>query len=643
MVNGLKDFELIMAEALAAGQRAELARFGGAAELVNLASQIGGSRFAPEFIKLAIVASKENEEWADRLMDFAASCFVQIEIDIVLMDATDIIDQARPLRDNIDDMVFRRFCDLAADATTAPMTRAVAMDGAIRWVAEDRTRQLLLTALLVSIQWVDHLHFSTRLIRSIGVAYSYWGEPLLIGRLRDLSSNEEVGDEAAFELGMCLLRDALITNCQPSALTAFDGARYWFARSYGRGQHRPEAVLYDCALAALLAFARAEPRSSVESRLIPLRQALFEVNAWHGCDDCSWLGSRHAAAVNWSFLAVNLGRLARHLDEPSWWDPAKVIEQYVIGAYSAGRSILRLNGEGAVEVIVRPRLRESIAPQSGLVYALETWLQHNPHHLNVGEVRALLSEIDSDGTETVPRMSDSLGKAFMDLTQSRTFSDGSSHAVVVAILDLITVHTGNITGCEHSILEQCLSQVSSHSDYAANSNGRRLFDVVLLCTIRFLHLRLEMSRAHDRAMGYLFEQDSGGLPHESELQLDYHRFMLSALGAGEIEVADVGSGRADVRFTLGAERLVTEVKREMNDSSFEHLASEYGGQSTDYQNVSVRLGFLLVLDLTHVPSEGTPHISSLVTLTQLTRRGEMLPRHVVIVKVPGRRLVPSKL
>lgn len=69
----------------------------------------------------------------------------------------------------------------------------------------------------------------------------------------------------------------------------------------------------------------------------------------------------------------------------------------------------------------------------------------------------------------------------------------------------------------------------------------------------------------------------------------------------------------------------------------------YAAQTTDYQNVSVRLGFLLVLDQTELRSQGTPHLRDLVRPCVASRAGEDEGRLVVVVKVPGRRLRPSDL
>jgi hypothetical protein len=88
---------------------------------------------------------------------------------------------------------------------------------------------------------------------------------------------------------------------------------------------------------------------------------------------------------------------------------------------------------------------------------------------------------------------------------------------------------------------------------------------------------------------------------------------------------------------------VIEVKREMKDSSFDAIADSYAAQSTDYQNVSIRLGFLIVLDLVATKTEGTPHISTLFQTRDVIRTGEAVPRSITMVKVPGRRMRPSDL
>ena len=147
----------------------------------------------------------------------------------------------------------------------------------------------------------------------------------------------------------------------------------------------------------------------------------------------------------------------------------------------------------------------------------------------------------------------------------------------------------------------------------------------------------------DATGAYLFERTDGSLPHEDELQQDFFRWVATCAAGSDLEPSNIASGRADIRLKSGPERLIVEVKREETDSSFDALFRSYAAQTTDYQNVSIRLGVLLVLDLATPNRDGTPHLTSLFEMRHVHRYGESQPRVVLIVKVPGRRKRPSDL
>lgn len=201
----------------------------------------------------------------------------------------------------------------------------------------------------------------------------------------------------------------------------------------------------------------------------------------------------------------------------------------------------------------------------------------------------------------------------------------------------------NLTACEINILEQCKEKALGHIDYKNNTKAQQLFDAVLFWLTRFVANRLELSRAHDPSSYYLFEQKDGSLPHESELQLDFYRWLTTNAIGVDLEPPNVGGGRADIRLNSGPESLIIEVKREDSNCSFDSLYQNYSAQTTDYQNTGIRLGVLLVLDLTISNREGTPHMSTLFEIREVNRSGESIPRLILIVKVPGRRKLPSEL
>src|SRR5699024_1219843 len=122
------------------------------------------------------------------------------------------------------------------------------------------------------------------------------------------------------------------------------------------------------------------------------------------------------------------------------------------------------------------------------------------------------------------------------------------------------------------------------------ANGTRLFDTVLLWLVRFAFNRLESTKGDDPTGAYLFERADGSLPRESELQEDFFRWLTTNAAGSDLEPTNIASGRADIRLKSGPERLVIEVKREETDCSFDALVTSYSAQTTDYQNVSIRLG-----------------------------------------------------
>jgi hypothetical protein len=69
----------------------------------------------------------------------------------------------------------------------------------------------------------------------------------------------------------------------------------------------------------------------------------------------------------------------------------------------------------------------------------------------------------------------------------------------------------------------------------------------------------------------------------------------------EVEVPEVAGGRVDVLLRFDDVRFVVEIKRELHDASAEGLP-QYIGQSVLYHSTDMRLGLLLVLDLTEKPS-----------------------------------------
>jgi hypothetical protein len=611
-------FETVFVAMLERGQLPAASDFGGWNSLLEAVGEIGAGLLMPEFLKLATAALEDApEELSTLISDFICRCLDAARDDFVLVEIVDLLEEARPLPDNVDDRCFTRFLAASMDHSLGAMGRAAALDGAFRWALDQRQRQLRLLAALLDFGTNDHPLFLPRLAKIMGVAYSYWREDALVGKLRTLTEVEGANVEAAFELGVAKLTNGFEAHDSRAAAEAFAAARHWFGIALCGREQRPDALAYACGLDMLDGFSRLEEPQQLEEYATSICSAAFQLDAWIANEtDPSWLGARHVEQVCWNMLAFKLRTTAGYLTQASWWEPSQVVEQHLVAVYVASRSVLRRSKSGGVEAIVRPRLERTLADHEGQAFALKLWLKHNTGREWEDAARELNERVDelvAEGIQSPSSQSPSILSSVGTLIARADIPKNAKILACAAIEASQSLLLKDLSAAEISIYEACISKVITSPDFSRNEAGNKLFCAIVFWTVRFLKNRLDMTKGDMPNVGYLFEQEDGRLPNEAALQVDYYQFMSSVVGAGaEIEVSNIGGGRADLRFKSGAERLVVEVKREKGDCSFSGLASSYAAQASDYQNVSIRLGLLLVLDQTARRTEGTPHISSLI-------------------------------
>jgi hypothetical protein len=194
------------------------------------------------------------------------------------------------------------------------------------------------------------------------------------------------------------------------------------------------------------------------------------------------------------------------------------------------------------------------------------------------------------------------------------------------------------------MLEAIRRELSSCEDFRGDVAEQ--FSDLVLRTLRFLRSRQQAgpSSFGGRAR-YLFAWGKDEKPPlEDVLATDYFQF-LEATGSGgglHSEVRDLGGGRVDVLVHYGTHLFTAELKREFDDASRDSLRS-YLGQAGSYQGTGVRLGLLLVLDLTPKPSY-PGHLSRNAWVEVLPPVvPDDLHRFVVVVRIPANRRVPSDM
>ncbi|HNO73502.1 MAG TPA: hypothetical protein PKL18_07280 [Accumulibacter sp.] len=642
--------EAELIEIVKSGRDWQLEDLGGITKLAPAARSLGSTPIMPELLHPLVLAWSDAKA-ADRdthkgvlhdLLEVATT-------DFVLLEAVDILEHHRPLPDEGDECCFMLFLAKAAtgDRSLSGLSRGAALDGAFRWAGDNRRWQLRLLDFFLGLAPGDDTEFLRRAVKIVGVAFSHWRDKELVEVLHKLSQLEAVRPEAAFELGMAALAEAMDRADSNAAATAFREAREWFGESDEISEHRPEASLYLNGLDLLLNFHSGAVSASLDTVSVRVQQRAFELHAWSGGSGPPWLGARQTEAACWSALASAVAGLAGSLDEPSWWEPAAVIEESLLSVYSAGRSILRRDKHGGVEAMVRPRIRASVATQAGQAHQVRTWLQQNATHEWTAEAQDLIAQIGSfieqSGSPENPPEAASERTSLAAIIAGSKIPEEQRSILLGVVANAMSLQLANMTSSEADVIERCCNEVRGHTDYSTNMNGARLFDTVLLWLVRFVFNRLELTKGDDPTGSYLFERDDGSMPHEDELQQDFFRWVATYAAGSDLEPTNIASGRADIRLKFGPERLVVEVKREEKDCSFDALFKSYAAQTADYQNVSIRLGVLLVLDLATPNREGTPHLTSLFEIRRVCRLGEDQSRFILIVKIPGRRKRPSDL
>jgi hypothetical protein len=133
------------------------------------------------------------------------------------------------------------------------------------------------------------------------------------------------------------------------------------------------------------------------------------------------------------------------------------------------------------------------------------------------------------------------------------------------------------------------------------------------------------------------------LPLEADLHADFAQFLETADAPGWVntEVTHIGGGRVDILITFAEVRIPAELKRETTDPSREAVR-RYLPQAQAYQGTDVALALLVMLDLARSGTAPIPSIRDSVWV-DTSRDSNGRPRCVVVLRVPGNRIAPSRL
>ena len=109
----------------------------------------------------------------------------------------------------------------------------------------------------------------------------------------------------------------------------------------------------------------------------------------------------------------------------------------------------------------------------------------------------------------------------------------------------------------------------------------------------------------------------------------------------EYERTQVASGRVDLRLKFDGFAVNIEMKVDKTTKPLEDKTA-YLKQAAAYQVTDVRIGFLVALRLRAFdPTGGPPSLTELIRHVAFDVPADPVPRHIVLVQVPGNKTAPS--
>lgn len=629
--------EKTIVDKLKKGEIPSISDFGNVDYLFEHIEIISNSKFSPELVALLLKSflsfDKIDKVKAEKIILKALNNCNDEFVIRNLIDALD--DNKLESFPELEEICFEYYLKQATNLTKNPITRAWLLEAAFRSSLRKNSRRFKLIALLVDISATDNNLYLTYVSNILGLAYSIWQEKEIKEKLQEIRNAQKGTDEVYFELGMCYLLDALESTTEEIAFSNFVTAKEFFKESILLNEVRPDAEVYENIISILLSLNNSNPTINIQESITKVKKALTIYNAWQNTyKKNDRINARNTEMANWYLLVDKLENLFHHLNEPSWFEPKVVIETYLINIYTASRSILKRDKLGGLEKIIQPKIQASLIQKSNHLYAFEKWLKSQENE----ELR----EISKDLKREMETNKDEIIELTLKTTPLSQILEKQDLSRFKIFINNYKIHQSREIPIKiEQIFDDCANILNSNKDYQKKEINF-FFNIILFLSLRFLKSRMDATRSNFPSLKYLFKQESN--PKEDLLQDDYHNFMTGSLCDASIslEKSDVASGRVDVYFSKGNLNISAEIKRDWTDCSFEALRKNYLGQASEYSNTDIKLGFLIVLDLTPKPN-GIRSIESSVKVEIVIKKEDPIERHIVVIVVPGMKETPSNI
>lgn len=485
--------------------------------------------------------------------------------------------------------------------------------------------------------------FAEHAAKLTGAAFHIWGEQDLLHALDRLLTNEDAEGEAAFELGLAHLAQALEGNSLPEILQGLDTARVFFSHARRADEDRADAAAYFASIDLIRGFATGATVDALRAPLETLMAAVADRTRLLQMGVLpSWLKPRQDRDIQWARFLRTVECLAKDLERPSWLNAWAAMDR-LLDVYDADRTICA--GAG-LDVLLRPRIEASFARERGLLSHLDDllcepgWLE--AHGEASRRLRARIDELEkgaaASGKPKEGAPYPQLRRVLQDDQRVRELPADFAERLEGLLVDRARQNEDIV----HPVVQRVLSDVRIALAQCSDYNGivRDDFDELVLQVVLFCKDRQDAGLKELGTRGAYLRDSSAT---EFQFQSDLREWLSGNLRRGDVrtEVEGVAAGRADIYVGFGAHRFIIELKRHHGMVN-EDVARLYLGQAGSYQGTNVKLGMLGVLEL--VNRVGPPaSLEECVWYDAIVPCGTRVARHHVVFRVPGLLRSPSAL
>lgn len=557
---------------------------------------------------------------------------------------------------------------------------ADALEALTRLVAAGHGSHFALLALLEKFKKPTVAPMARAVIRSVSTAVDIWpAADQLVGVVRAVGGLDPVdgGDpvhaadvesDAAWVLAMAALLAALRASTLTNMSPHLDEAAKYFevaATTYERPDAHPMLAIINALRALLAGILASDPMAAMAGE--PLSADVlgdigdqvrrFSIDS-SGLDH--WFGDSKVATLRaWARLVTDLDEMRTQLGKDGFYQ-AEVVINGLLNIYVSSRAF-RVGGRNAdiagAQDLVQPVIEGGFASNSSHLCNLEEYTAELTDaaantddaglHERLDAARSLLSIArrvakggekrgKAEGGASSAPLPPLIGTLVPPGSPDAEVVEQLSPATLAAIeerLDHVAAARQHLNLVQTELFDDLRSSLASSPDY--NGDVIRVVDETLVLIINFVVSRTGGQSNHYK---YLFDPAA----NEDAIHEDLFNYLVGNLGdRAEYEVSHVGGGRVDIRlkfdkFALHIEMKVDSTQIPMTDRT------AYLKQAATYQGNDIRIGFLVVLrHKAFDPTGPPPNIKALITHTVFPITGDPVPRHMVLVAVPGSRTKPS--